>query len=47
VIITFGLDDFFRITRHACGSIQTGDRTLLQYLADPLKDSLARSFIED
>ena len=27
--------------------IQTGDRTLLQYLADPLKDSLARSFIED
>ncbi len=27
--------------------IQTGDRTMLQYLADPLKDSLARSFIED
>lgn len=27
--------------------IQTGDRTMLQYLADPLKDSIARSFIED
>lgn len=27
--------------------IHTGDRTMLQYLADPLKDSIARSFIED
>jgi epimerase transport system membrane fusion protein len=27
--------------------IHTGDRTMLQYLADPLKDTIARSFIED
>lgn len=27
--------------------INTGKRTLFQYLADPLKDSFARSFIED
>lgn len=27
--------------------INTGDRTMLQYLADPLKDTIARSFIED
>ncbi len=27
--------------------IHTGDRTMLQYLADPIKDSIARSFIED
>lgn len=27
--------------------IKTGEKTLLQYLADPLVDTVARSFIED
>ena len=27
--------------------IKTGERTLFQYLADPLVDTVARSFIED
>ena len=27
--------------------INTGERTLVQYLMDPLSDTVARSFIED
>jgi len=35
-------------SRHAGGSIdQYGERTLFHYLIDPIKNTVARSFIED